>query len=169
MSLLGLLCAISLLALPFSARALPRAGAGAELRRPHANTCTLTTLKMAFGPYAPLTTNLTTPLEITGSLKVKCTSGLGYSLTADTGLHGADATGSCATAACTRALNTGTAYVSYDLYTDNTYTTVWNASNSIGGTGTGAAVTVDFYGYIPAGIANTPGTYGDTVTVTVTY
>jgi spore coat protein U-like protein len=141
-----------------------------DLLRPHATTCTFGALAMAFGAYAPLVANLTTPLEVTGSVKVKCTSGGAYTLTANTGANAAHASGSCATAACTRAMLTGaSSYVSYELYTSAAYTTVWNATNTLSGTGSGGTQTISIFGYIPAGNANTAGSYTDTVTVTVTF
>lgn len=138
--------------------------------RPEAVDCTLNTLTMAFGTYAPLGADMTTPLEVAGSFKVKCTGGTGnYSITANNGVNSASATSTCATATCTRAMLTGaSSYVSYDLYSDSGYTTVWNATNPISGSASGT-VTIPIYGYIPAGIAETAGSYSDTVTVTVTF
>ena len=137
--------------------------------RPQAVNCTLSALTMNFGTYAPLGADMTTPLEVAGSFKVSCGGGTGdYSVTANAGVNSAHATATCATATCTRAMLTGTSYVSYDLYVDNGYTTVWNATNAITGS-TSSNVTIPVYGYIPAGIAETAGNYQDTVTVTVSF
>ena len=90
-------------------------------------------------------------------------------LTGDTGLHAASATGACATATCTRALNSTTNYLSYEIYTDSGHSTVWNATNSIPLTTTGVSQSVTIYGYIPAGNVQPAGSYSDTVTITATY
>ncbi len=146
--------------------------AGSRLHARAVN-CTLRTLAMNFGAYAPLGANQTTPLTANGTLKVRCTGGTAtYSLTANNGQNSSNATSTCATGACTRAMRIGatTAYVSYDLYTDAGYTTIWDATNAITDTGGGGGGTTEtFYGYVPPGIANTAGTYTDSVTVTVTF
>ena len=151
----------------------PRLPSGASharrVIRPLATTCNLAITNTAFGTYAPLGANRTAPLEVTGTVTPNCTLGGAYAITANNGLHSAQATGTCATAPCTRALNVGTSYVSYDLYTDSGHTTIWNATNAISGTGTGAPQTLHFYAYIPPGLAQAAGNYKDTVVATVTY
>jgi spore coat protein U-like protein len=144
-------------------------GADPGLRRPHATICAMVGLTMSFGAYAPLGANLTTPLSATGSVTIFCTSGGAYALTANNGTNSAHASGTCASATCTRALATGTSYVSYDLYTSVAHTTVWDATNSIDGTGDGGFQAISIFGYIPPGDANTAGSYTDSVTVTATF
>jgi spore coat protein U-like protein len=137
---------------------------------PHATTCSFGSLAMAFGAYAPLGTNSVAPLEATGSVKVTCSFLGNFTLTANNGANSADATATCATAVCSRAMLAGVAsFVSYDLYTTSAYTTVWNSSNGIAGTGIGLLQTVSIFGYVPPGIASAAGSYTDTVTVTVTF
>ena len=154
----------------FGAERLPPHGDIHRGLRPEAVNCTLNTLTMAFGTYSPLGADMTTPLEATGSFRVHCTGGAAtFSVTADNGVNSAHATATCATATCTRAMLTGaTSYVSYDLYVDSGYTTVWNATNAISGSGSGQ-ITENIYGYVPPGIAQTAGSYSDTVTVTVSF
>jgi spore coat protein U-like protein len=135
-----------------------------------ANNCKFGTSTMAFGAYDPVNTNASTPLTATGSVGITCTSGDAVTLTANAGGNGTHASGACATATCTRAMfDGGTHYLSYDLYTTSGNTTVWNGTNSVAATGTGAAQTVNVYGYIPAAVADPAGSYTDSVTMTATF
>lgn len=76
--------------------------------------------------------------------------------------------------------NSNNEFIPYQLYKDSNYSSVWDATGgvaSIGGaggvsgTGTGNAQTTTVYGKIPQGttIASRPGSYSDSVVVTVTY
>ena len=65
-------------------------------------------------------------------------------------------------------------YVPYELYKDSGRSTRWgNTLNSttLSGTGTGAAQTIPIYGRVPptTGPGTAPGTYSDTIQVTITY
>lgn len=79
-----------------------------------------------------------------------------------------------------RMTNGNNEFIPYQLYKDSNYSTVWDATGgvtNVGGaggvskTGTGSAQTTPVYGKIPQGtsIASTPGSYSDSVVVTVTY
>lgn len=79
-----------------------------------------------------------------------------------------------------RMINSNNEFISYQLYKDSNYSTVWDATGgvtNVGGTGgvsktgTGSAQTTTVYGKIPQGtaIASRPGVYSDSVVVTVTY
>jgi spore coat protein U-like protein len=79
-----------------------------------------------------------------------------------------------------RMVNSNNEFIPYQLYKDSNYSTVWDATGgvtSVGGaggvskTGTGSAQSTPVYGKIPQGtsIASRPGTYSDSVVVTVTY
>ncbi|WP_445536162.1 Csu type fimbrial protein [Acinetobacter sp. G18] len=79
-----------------------------------------------------------------------------------------------------RMANSNNEFIPYQLYKDSNYSSVWDATggvNSVGGTGgvsgtgTGNAQTTTVYGKIPQGttIASRPGSYSDSVVVTVTY
>lgn len=133
------------------------------------NNCTFGTSTMAFGAYDPVITNASTPLTATGTVDLTCTKSDSVTLTANTGSNSTHATGSCATATCTRAMANGAIYLSYDLYTSAARTTVWNAANNIPATATGASQSVNVYGYVPSGVADSAGSYADTVTVTATF
>lgn len=79
-----------------------------------------------------------------------------------------------------RMSNGNNEFIPYQLYKDSNYSTVWDATGgvtNVGGaggvskTGSGSAQTTPVYGKIPQGtsIASTPGSYSDSVVVTVTY
>jgi spore coat protein U-like protein len=72
-------------------------------------------------------------------------------------------------------------YISYNVYTDSGYSDAWTTTTSTSsctsggstcalGTGTGATqAAVSVYGQVPPQTTPVPGTYTDTVVVTVTY
>jgi spore coat protein U-like protein len=71
---------------------------------------------------------------------------------------------------------TNAEYVNYDLFTDAGFTTAWGDTVDVDTngystrkTGDGAAQTYTVYGRVPVQTVPTPGSYSDTVTVTVTY
>ncbi|MCU7695969.1 spore coat U domain-containing protein [Acinetobacter sp. AYS6] len=79
-----------------------------------------------------------------------------------------------------RMTNGNNEFIPYQLYKDSNYSTVWDATGGVtnvggaggvSGTGTGSAQTTTVYGKIPQGtsIASRPGSYSDSVVVTVTY
>lgn len=79
-----------------------------------------------------------------------------------------------------RMANSNNEFIPYQLYKDAAYSSVWDTTggvNSVGGTGgvsgtgTGNAQITTIYGKIPQGttIASRPGSYSDSVVVTVTY
>lgn len=63
--------------------------------------------------------------------------------------------------------------LSYNLYTDVTYTTVWGdgtgGSSPVAGTGSGSLQSLTVYGRVPSGQGEPTGSYSDTVTATITY
>ena len=133
-------------------------------------TClTPTTATLAFPNYNPL---LNTAVDATTSISVKCTS-----TTPITSVALNKGTGTGTVAARTMELTTdATKTINYALYTNSARTTLWgdatSGTSTLGGTGAGLNTDVTFtvYGRIPAGQTTAkPGTYSDTITVTVTY
>ncbi|MET3493381.1 spore coat protein U domain-containing protein [Variovorax boronicumulans] len=127
---------------------------------------------LAFGNYNPgnaTPTSNTTTVRVVGTV-----TGLGvlvtlsYSIGLNAGTGGSIAN---------RQLNgPSTTPLAYNLYTSNAYATVWgngtvtdsySALASLGGNSTTRNYTV--YGRIPAGQYVAPGSYGNTITVTVIY
>lgn len=138
-------------------------------------TCTTSGSNLVFGNYNPLSGSAR---QITGTISVSCSAVV--SLTGGTVNYtialGPGNSGSYAV----RKLSSGVNRLSYNLYTNSNYNAVW-------GDGTGGSVTVPgsgnislllssftnkatVYGQIPGGQTTTvPGSYADTITVTLTY
>ena len=131
------------------------------------NNCTVTGNPIAFGAYNPLTGAEVTQ---TATISVTCTNGMtAPPVTLGQGLHAA--TGST-DAAPLRQLNASVGHdLTYNLYSENTYTTVWeNVTGVASPTPNGSAQNMTVYGKIDAGQTTASvGTYTDTVVVTVTF
>lgn len=121
-------------------------------------------------------TTLTSPVSIgssagAGSVVLKCTPGVSVSLALDSGLN---VSGSIGAGRLMKITGGGAATLSYQLYQDTGYSTIWgNGSN--GGTlqsftASGAIQTFTIYArlFSMAGLPAS-GQYSDTVTVTITY
>ena len=102
----------------------------------------------------------------TTTVAVQCTDTTPY----DIGLDAGTTSGGSTT---TRLLfNSSPATVQYKLYTDSGHTTNWGntvSTDTVSKTGNGASQTTTIYGRIPPQTTPAPGSYTDTVTVTVTY
>jgi spore coat protein U-like protein len=125
-----------------------------------ASTCTVSATALAFGTYSG------TVIDQTSSLSVTCSTGATYNI----GLS-AGTTAGATTAA--RLLSDGASgTLGYALFRDAGRTLNWGNTvntDTLAGTGTGAAQAVSVYGRIAGGQTATAGTYTDTITVTVTY
>ena len=97
-------------------------------------------------------------------LHIQCTNTTPFTI----GLDAGTTTGG---AISQRLLTSGSATVNYNLYTSAAYATIWGMTGGalVSSTGTGADQTFTVYGRVPAQTTPAPGTYTDTVTVTVTY
>jgi spore coat protein U-like protein len=129
--------------------------------------CVLSAGTLAFGNYDPVGANATTPLAGTSTFNVTCTKNTAYTVTLGTGANSASAVG---TTRAMKDVGTG-AFLSYEIYTNNTYATVWNTTNTMGGTAAStSAIALTAYGRIPAG-QNVPAAagYTDTVVSTVNF
>jgi spore coat protein U-like protein len=129
--------------------------------------CVLSAGTLAFGNYDPVGANATTPLSGSGAFSVACTKNTAYTVTLGTGANAAAAVG---TSRAMKDAGTG-AFLNYELYTNNTYGTVWNTTNPVGGTAvTTSVISLTAYGRIPAG-QNVPAAtgYTDTVVSTVNF
>lgn len=129
-------------------------------------TCTLTTSPVAFGTYDPADGADDTA---TGTVTVTCTSGTGYKVSLDAGAN----EGTSGDVTTRRMIAAATQYLPYQLYQDSGHTSVWGdtvGTNELTGqTGDGTAQAHSVYGVITAGQYVPPGSYTDTVLVTVTY
>jgi spore coat protein U-like protein len=120
-----------------------------------AATCrTPTATGVAFGTYTGAL------VEITGTITIHCTNGAAY----DVGLSGGDSGSVTA-----RTMENGTAKLNYAL-TSGSYTgTNWGNTSPtwVTGTGNGANQVITVYGELAAAQYVAPGTYTDTITITV--
>jgi len=127
-----------------------------------AATCTINSAStLNFGNQGILSANI----DQTSTIQVTCTNTTPYNIGLDAG------TGSGATVA-TRKLTSGGATVNYTLYSDTGRTTVWGntvGTDTVAATGNGTGQNYTVYGRIPTQTTPAPGTYTDTITVTVTY
>ncbi|MDR3521335.1 MAG: spore coat protein U domain-containing protein [Acidocella sp.] len=141
----------------------------------HASQCTtsgsitITATTLAFGIYDP--TNIT-PTPSTTTITVRCTN-TGRTLPPLSLAISAGDSGSFTPTRYMKGSAAGTV-LNYQLYDNSTDSTVWG--DGTGGTGTlsggnGASYTQAFtgYGQIPVSQYTTPGSYTDTLTVTLTY
>jgi len=112
--------------------------------------------------------NGSVPVDASSSLSVQCTNTTAWSVALDAG---ANAGGS--TNFSSRAVKNGSQTLAYQLYTNAGRTTVWGdgsgGSSAVTGTGTGSTQSLTVYGRLPSLAGAIPGTYSDTVTVTITY
>lgn len=111
---------------------------------------------------------LSTAINQQTTVSVTCTDTTPYNV----GLDAGNVTGSTVSSrlmAGTATGNTGTT-VGFALYQDAGHTTVWGntqGTNTVGGTGTGAAQAITVYGQVPVQSTPKPDTYQTTVTATV--
>jgi spore coat protein U-like protein len=136
-------------------------------------TCTVSVAAPNFGAYNPFQT---TPDEVNGSLTATCTLLTGGAATVT--VIDSFSTGSSNTYT-TRTMRAGTGTLNYNLYKDAAYSQI--RGNGTGGSLTGSAtlnltstnpvqsVSGTIYGQIPAGQNVAPGTYTDTLVVTITF
>lgn len=134
-----------------------------------APSCTISSTAVNFGNYNPLNVASVTG---TGTLSFQCQPGItGGGISYTISLSSGSGT------YVQRTLTSGGNVLNYNLYTDSTLTTVWGDGSA--GTATVvtaiskaqalAGVTNTVYGNIPAQQDVIPGSYTDTITVTVTF
>lgn len=129
-----------------------------------APNCTVSATNIDFGQHGIIGQSF----DSTGVITTTCTKSANYNLSLDAG------TGAGATMALRRMTRSGgSETMAYALYRDAGRTQVWGdgtgGSNSVANTGTGLVQTTTIYGSVPAQNAPKPGSYADTITVTVTF
>jgi spore coat protein U-like protein len=126
--------------------------------------CTITTSPVNFGT-AP---GLATALTASGALSVTCSNTMPYSIA----LNAGSTTGNTIAARKMSLGGSGPGVVSYQLYQDGGFTTLWGdgaTGATYPGTGTGTPQSIPVHGRVPAQASPASGTYRDTVTATITY
>lgn len=124
--------------------------------------CTITASDLDFGSQGVLAANV----DQTSSLSVTCSNSAPYQV----GLDGGTAAGS--SIANRLMAGTGAATVQYQIYRDSSRTQIWGntpGTDTVGGTGNGAAQAITMYGRVPPQSTPAAGTYTTTVTATVNF
>jgi spore coat protein U-like protein len=121
--------------------------------------CTVGANPLNFGDYNTL------GAAVTGSttLTIRCTRGTSATISLDNGAN--------ATPGGVRQMASGSERLRYDLFQDNTYSTRWGSGGSGLAYTAASRASVDrtIYGRIDADQDVTPGSYQDTISVTVNY
>jgi len=108
-----------------------------------------------------------TPLDATSTLSVQCTNTTPYTVALNAGANAGGASNFT-----TRTMKSGANSLGYQLYLDAGRSSVWGdgtASSTHAGTGTGGSQSLTIYGRLPSLANVVPGSYTDTVTVTISY
>ena len=107
-------------------------------------------------------------IDAAGNLSVTCTSTTPLTISLGPG----NGTGANANVANARKMTGPGGTVTYGLFQNSAHTVPWGDNigvTTMASTGTGLTTNVPVYGYVPAQPTPPPGTYSDTVVVTVTY
>jgi spore coat protein U-like protein len=124
--------------------------------------CTITANALNFGTTGLITSNI----DQTTTMNLTCSSGTAYNVALDQG----SVSGSTV---ATRLLGaSGSNTVNFALYRDSARTQNWGqtvGSDTMSGTGTGAAQALTVYGRVPSQNAPAAGAYSSTITATVTF
>lgn len=138
--------------------------------------CSITSIALAFGGYdpaAPSPDDTATTLTVTCSYVPPSATNVGYTITLSNGMHGTDAT--------TRQMASGSGRLAYNVFNDASRTRVWGTGNAgsvvatgsmtVGpGVGNGTrTATHTVYGRVPALQDAMPGTYLDSLVLTLVY
>lgn len=123
-------------------------------------SCEVTAQDLEFGDYDPVAAS---NLDAATTLSLTCTNGTPYDLFMSVGAGESTAA---------RYMRDGAEQLAYILYRDPGRTALWGVTDgvdSLAGTGTGAAVSIDVFGRIPMQQTAPAGDYADTITVTVSW
>jgi spore coat protein U-like protein len=98
----------------------------------------------------------------TSTIQLQCPSGTAWRVGLDNGVNALGTT---------RRMASGGSRIAYELYRNAARTQRWGsaADSDVDGTGNNAVQALTVYGRVPAQAAPAPGSYADTVTVTLTY
>ncbi|WP_374486014.1 spore coat U domain-containing protein [Zoogloea sp.] len=126
--------------------------------------CTVTTTNaLTFAAYTPDNTN---PQDSTSTVGVKCTNTTPFEI----GLNEGGTSGATTT---TRIMTSGSNKLNYQLFSDAGRSSNWGntTGSTVGDSGKGYSTEIvkTIYGRIPYQPDAVPGSYNDTVTITVTY
>src|SRR6202035_2666417 len=125
----------------------------------NATNCAVSVSNLNFGSAGVLRA----VLDATSSVTVTCTNAAPYTVALGGGLSGA-------TNPAQRKMSQASATITYGLYQDSGRAVPWGDSvgvNTMAGTGSGLAQTFTVYGRVPVQNTPAPGTYSDTVVMTI--
>jgi len=120
-------------------------------------TCTVAGGTLNFGSVGLLSANV----DATATVTPNCSSGTSYTVSLDGGQNGG-------TNATNRKMVSGSASVTYGLFTDSARSNGWYGA-SVNGTGNGSNQPITVYGRVAPQATPAPATYTDTVVITVTF
>ena len=126
-----------------------------------ASCLVVSTNTLNFGTQSTLAANT----DASATFDVQCTNTTPYNV----GLNAGTTAGGTVT---TRLMTSGSATVSYKMYSNAARTTNWGntvGSDTLSGTGSGSSQSLTVYGQVPVQATPAPATYNDTVTLTITY
>jgi spore coat protein U-like protein len=123
--------------------------------------CSVSATGVDFGSSGPITSNV----DAAGTVTVHCTNSTPYAVALNGGNSGAsDPT--------QRKMSKGSETITYGLYQNSACSQPWGSTtgtNTVAGTGTGGNQALTVYGRVASQTTPSPGTYTDSVVVTVTY
>lgn len=123
-------------------------------------TCAISASPLAFGTYAPAAAR-----DSTATIAVNCSRTAPYQISLGSGQNPSGGT--------RRMAGPVGAFVGYNLYSNSARTTAWGDGGTLGarvsGTGSGTAQNLIVHGRMPANQYSRPGSYTDSVFVTVEY
>jgi spore coat protein U domain-containing protein, fimbrial subunit CupE1/2/3/6 len=125
------------------------------------SSCIVSATNINFGSAGVIAGNV----DAAGAVTVKCTNGTAFNVGLSEGL----ASGATVTS---RKMTSGTKTISYSLFRNSIRTSNWGntpGTDTVSGTGAGSDAVLTVYGRVPAQTTPAPGTYSDTVVVSVYY
>jgi spore coat protein U-like protein len=127
-----------------------------------ANYCNVSATNLNFGNQNDLSANR----DQTSMVTIRCTNTIPYNIGLGAGM------GAGATVAVRKMTSAASNTINYSLYRNAARSLVWGetiGTNTLAGTGSGANQSQTVYGRIPVQALPNPGTYSDTIVLTVTY
>ena len=124
------------------------------------NNCTIAATNITFATQSALAS----PVTGSGQLTVQCTNNDAYRIGLSGGLLGT---------VTARTMTGLTSSISYQLYLDSGYATIWgdgtSGTSQLTGLGTGLVQAIPIYARVPSQSTPAPGVYTDTVTATIQF
>ena len=123
--------------------------------------CTVMAGELNFGSVGLINTNI----DATNTISIACTAGAPSSIGLNNGISGA-------TSPSQRHMSSAQGSIVYGIYANSGRSIVWgdvNNGQAQGGTGTGLTQNFKAFGRVPPQTSPPPGSYADTIVVTVTY